>query len=246
MKLVQSLCLGLLLSFTPLIQAQEAVVPEAVKKALHIMFGEVDIQRLEIKQLPDIDLFEIVDTQGIEVFYISSSGRYLLQGNNIYDIKQQGLNITDTRKNTLRLTALKDAKKEDMIVFAPEKTKHVVNVFTDVDCFYCSKLHREMNKYNEAGIEIRYLGFPRAGLRSPTYKKMKNVWCAKDQHKAMTEAKEGMDVADADCATKIPEQYALGQQIGVNGTPALVLPNGELLPGYMPAERLLRYLEQPE
>jgi len=246
MKFVQSFALLLTLMVTPLVNAVDNP-PEAVTKALHIMFGDVDMQHLEIKQLPDLDLFEIVDTAKIDVFYISSNGRYLIQGNSIYDIQQQGLDITDNRKNALRLKALADVKDKDTIIFKPKtKPKHVVNVFTDVDCFYCSKLHREINDFNQAGIEIRYLGFPRAGLKSPTYRKMKNVWCAKDQKKAMTDAKAGLKVEKAECETKIPQQYKLGQQIGVTGTPALVLPNGELLPGYMPAKRLLRYLDQIE
>ena len=245
MKLMQYFGLSLLLLIAPMAQANTESVPEPIKKALNIMFGEIDLQRLAIKQIPEMDLYEIVDTSKIEVFYISSNGRYLLQGNSIYDIKQEGLNITDERKNTLRLKAMKDIQTKDMVIFKPEKeSKHIVNVFTDVDCFYCKKLHQEIDDYTDAGIEIRYLGFPRAGLKSPTYKEMTNVWCAKDRQKAMTDAKAGLSIENAECKNTIPEQYELGQQIGVTGTPALVLPSGELLPGYMPAKRLLRYLEE--
>ena len=78
-----------------------------------------------------------------------------------------------------------------MIVFEPETVKHTVTVFTDVDCAYCARLHRQMADYNELGIEIRYTAFPRAGIGSPTYDKMVSVWCAADQHTAMTDAKAG-------------------------------------------------------
>ena len=37
---------------------------------------------------------------------------------------------------------------------------------------------------------------------------------------------------------------ALGQLIGVRGTPALMLENGQMVPGYIPAERLSKFLEE--
>jgi thiol:disulfide interchange protein DsbC len=53
-----------------------------------------------------------------------------------------------------------------------------------------------------------------------------------------------MDIPSASCENPVDAQYELGKTIGVSGTPAIVLPSGEILPGYMPAERLIAYLQQ--
>ncbi|HCL3986751.1 TPA: thioredoxin fold domain-containing protein, partial [Pseudomonas aeruginosa] len=36
------------------------------------------------------------------------------------------------------------------------------------------------------------------------------------------------------------KQFQMGQMVGVQGTPAIVLANGQLLPGYQPAKQLAK------
>ena len=48
--------------------------------------------------------------------------------------------------------------------------------------------------------------------------------------------------AGAACQEPIAAQYQLGQKLGVNGTPAIIVDDGRLFPGYMPAEELAREL----
>jgi thiol:disulfide interchange protein DsbC len=216
-------------------------VPPAVKAALTELLGEVD--KMEVAASPIGGVFEVVVDSYI--FYVSQDGRYIIRGGDILDIKDNIKNLTEERRNGLRLKDLGQVKRDEMIVFAPKegKTKHVLTVFTDVDCFYCAKLHQEVPKLNEAGVEVHYLAFPRSGPGSPTHQKMVSVWCAKDRNQALTDAKSGKDVPPAQCENPVAQQFEVGRRLGVSGTPALVLPNGELLPGYAPAEKLLKYLE---
>ena len=134
-----------------------------------------------------------------------------------------------------------------MLVYSPPKgvkTKHVVTVFTDIDCGYCRKLHAEMPDYNKQGIEIRYLFYPRAGVGSESYKKAVKVWCSDDKHKAMDVSKAGNRVeARIDCENPVDEHMTLGGLVGVSGTPALVLEDGKVVPGYVPADRLSKVLD---
>ena len=120
------------------------------------------------------------------------------------------------------------------------KPEHTVTIFTDVDCGYCRKLHREMASYNDLGIRVRYLMFPRAGVNSESFNTAVSVWCADDQQTAMTRAKLGKSIEAKTCANPIAEQYSLGQQLGVRGTPSIILDNGEMVPGYVPAARLVQ------
>jgi thiol:disulfide interchange protein DsbC len=135
--------------------------------------------------------------------------------------------------------------KNKAIIFSPEgKTEHIISVFTDVDCPYCSMLHKEVPKLNKAGVEVRYLMYPRAGAGSATFKKSVSAWCSEDQKKAIGIAKEGGIVVAKNCDNPVQEQYDLGQSLGVTGTPTLILEDGRVLPGYLPAEQLLKILKE--
>ena len=60
----------------------------------------------------------------------------------------------------------------------------------------------------------------------------------------MTSAKRGEDPGSATCENPVADHYALGRNLGITGTPALVLDSGQVVPGYVPADRLLAALEE--
>jgi len=132
---------------------------------------------------------------------------------------------------------------DEQISFSPEKAEYNLLVFTDLDCGYCRKLHNQMEEYNEEGIAIHYLAFPRAGVGSESYDKFVSVWCADDQREALTLAKNGDDPEPQKCPNPIADQYELGREVGVTGTPALVTADGTLIPCYMPPKQLRQRLE---
>ncbi len=215
-------------------------IPIAVTEALK-KFAKTDISKIKLSSTPIPNLYEAMI--GSEVVYLSGDGNYLIMGE-IRDLST-GKNITDGKLAKLRLEAINSLNVRDMVVFAPENgTKHVVHVYTDVNCPYCSKLHLEVPALNKAGIEVRYLAFPRAGIGSDTYNKMVSVWCTKDKQQAMTDAKANIEIEKAECNNPVADQYNLGQSIGISGTPALILSDGELIPGFLPAVRLINYIEQ--
>lgn len=215
-------------------------VPSAVSETLKSLLNQ-DFQKASIAPAPIKGLYEVV--VGSEVLYVTADGAHLILGN-IVDAKTRE-NLTDNKRDTLRAKAIDSVSEKEMIVFAPEKdTKYTVNVFTDVDCGYCAKFHQEVAALNKAGVKIRYLAFPRAGIDSDTYKRMVSVWCSEDQQQAITDAKARRDVPAKECDSPVRKEYELGKSIGVSGTPALVLSDGELVPGYVPAAKLISYLQQ--
>jgi thiol:disulfide interchange protein DsbC len=121
----------------------------------------------------------------------------------------------------------------DMVVFGPEDAKYTVDVFTDIDCPYCVRLHNQMAEYNRLGIRIRYLAFPRAGISSSSYDKWVSVWCSDDRQTAMGDAKNGKRIPAKKCDSPVKQQFALGRAVGVRGTPSLILENGHMIPGYV-------------
>ncbi|MEM7054807.1 MAG: DsbC family protein [Pseudomonadota bacterium] len=178
---------------------------------------------------------------GSEVVYMTDDARFLVQGR-VLDLDTR-VDLTDQAKAELRREAIADIQHESLISFGPEDADHELMVFTDVDCGFCRKLHHEMDQYNEAGIRIHYLAFPRAGVGSETFNKMQSVWCAEDPNAAMDIAKDGDTPLPMSCDSPVMAQYELGQSLGVTGTPALVTHNGDLIPGYVPAADLRARLE---
>lgn len=179
-----------------------------------------------------------------DIVYVSNDAKYLLQGQ-IMDIDTR-VNITDHAKSGIRQGLLAGLKREEQISFEPEKSKYDLLVFTDIDCGYCRKLHNQMNEYNQEGIAIHYMAFPRAGVGSDSYDKFVSVWCAEDQKTALTLAKNGDDPVPQKCPNPIADQYELGREVGVTGTPALLTSDGTLIPGYMPPAQLRERLESLE
>jgi thiol:disulfide interchange protein DsbC len=211
--------------------------PEAVQKMLHSIFPEQSPD--EIHPAPLEGFYEV--TYGADTFYISADGRYMLQGD-LFDLKAQ-VNLTEKKRGQQRLALMQTVKKEDSIVFAPQgKTKYTVYVFTDIDCAYCRQLHKDIKRYNDLGIEIRYLAFPRTGIDTPSYYKAVSVWCAADRKAALTEAKAGRQPPPRKCDNPVEAEYSLGNKLGVNGTPTLVFSDGSLLPGYLNPTQLAQYL----
>jgi len=176
-----------------------------------------------------------------DIVYVSADGKYLLQGQ-IMEIDTR-VNLTDQAKSGIRQDLLTGLNEEEQITFAPEKANYDLLVFTDIDCGYCRKLHNQMDGYNEEGIAIHYMAFPRAGIGSESYDKFVSVWCADDQKSALTLAKNGADPEPEKCPNPVADQYQLGRELGVTGTPAIVTADGTLIPGYMPPAQLRQRLE---
>lgn len=179
-----------------------------------------------------------------DIVYVTSDANYLIQGQ-IMDMDSR-VNLTDQAKSSIRQSLLKDVDIDQLITFAPEApedAQYELTVFTDIDCGYCRKLHSQIEEYNKDGITIHYMAFPRSGIGSESYDKFVSVWCAADQKAALTLAKNGIDPEPMTCKNPIAGQYELGREIGVTGTPALVTPDGTLIPGYMPPDQLRARLE---
>lgn len=185
-------------------------------------------------------LYEVLTDRG--VYYVSKDGRFLVHGN-IYDLDNEMENVSEKSLVTLRKNRLKLFEKE-MIIYKAAEEKHVITVFTDTSCGYCQKLHSEMADYNKLGITVRYLAFPRGGIKSATYNNMVSIWCADDQKLAMDNAKKSREIAPKTCTNTVKEQYELGLFFGVNGTPAIILEDGSLKPGYLPAADLIQLLNK--
>lgn len=216
-----------------------AATPEqTIRQTLQALQSDLVVE--SVTSSPIAGLYQVQLNDGA-VLYVSGDGQYLVQGNLFKLSNGEATNLTAKVEGQAIAKKMNSVSVEDMVVFpvaAGVTPKTHITVFTDTDCGYCQKLHSEVPELNRRGIEVRYVAYPRQGIGSATYKTMENVWCAKDRRAAMSSAKAGKDIATANCKNPVAQQYELGQSIGVKGTPAIVLADGQMIPGYQPAPQL--------
>ena len=211
---------------------------EQVRNKITAMFP--DINREEVVPSPIKGMYAI--SKGTIVAYISADGRYLLQGD-IIDLQTQR-NVTEDSRTESRKLIMDKVAADNFITFSPKKVDYSVVVFTDIDCTYCRRLHRQIQEYLDQGIEVRYLLYPRNGPQTDSWKKAADVWCAKDRNTALTAAKMDQKFETRPCnSDSITTIFALGQDIGLRGTPAIVFADGTLVAGYLPAAQLRKSLD---
>ena len=209
---------------------------QRLEAGLSAMVGSpISIDRVE--ETPSNDLIEVAITDG-PVLYATRDGRFLLLNGDLLAVSETSVsNWTEQRRTKERVELISAVDIDDMIVFSPaEPAKGYINVFTDITCGYCRKLHLEMDDLNRRGVEVRYLAFPRGGLDSDGARKLATAWCSRNRESTLTSLKAGVEMPINDCAgNPIAEHYALGNRLGVRGTPAIVTSDGQLIPGYRPA-----------
>ena len=193
-------------------------------------------KNIEVKDSPVKGLKTAVTDQGI--LYVSENGQYVLQGK-MYELTNKG--PVDVAGKLL--AGQVNALKNEMIIYPAKNEKYVVTVFMDITCHYCHILHQQVKEYNDLGITVRYLAFPRAGMNE-TARQMEAIWTAKDPVFALNEAEKGNLPKELKTPNIVKKQYDLGVQLGVKGTPSIVTSTGEMLGGYLKPQDLLAVLQE--
>lgn len=181
--------------------------------------------------------------KGAIVAYVSGDGRYLLQGD-LIDLDEQ-VNLSELARSDSRRKVMDSISDDDVIAFSPTDVKYTVSVFTDIECSYCRRLHSQIQEYLAQGIEVRYLLYPRNGPASRSWNTSEEVWCSSDRQNALTMAKLDRKFQTGTCdASIVHDHYRMGQNVGLTGTPAIVLDDGTLIAGYVPPAQLRARLDQ--
>lgn len=227
----------LLLSGGPTVADTEAERITQVRQSLALLLPGILPDSIRATPIPD--LYEVV--VGTRLVYVTGDGRFLIEGE-IVDLEGQK-NLTAPRLKRITLDAVDAVGEQNMLIFEPpQRTRYTVTVFTDIDSAYSRKLHRALRQYTDRGIRIRYLFYPRAGVESDSFDKAVAVWCAADRYQAINRAMAGESLDGKNCANPVRDHWQLGERMGVSGAPVMLLENGDLLPGYVQAERLFEIL----
>ena len=184
----------------------------------------------DVHATPVPGLFEVL--HGTDAAYVSADGKYAIAGD-LYDL-HSNVDLTEHQRRAIRLRLLAAIPESQMVIFGPQDARHTVTVFTDVDCAYCRKFHSQIADYNRLGIRVRYVFYPRTGPNTESWTKAEEVWCSPNRQEALTRAKRGEVLNVKMCPnTPVAREYELGREFDLDGTPAIVLSDGEMLPGYL-------------
>jgi thiol:disulfide interchange protein DsbC len=207
---------------------------ESLKKAFTNRIPGLEIT--QVKETPIQGVFEVV--VGAQVVYTDVNARFIIEGD-LVDLATKR-NFTEESRAVIRKTKIEELGEKNMIVYTPETVSHTITVVTDIDCPYCRRLHGEMDEYMKSGVKVRYIFMPLKGQGD--YDTTVSVWCSDDKNLALDMAKSGSEVEKASCDNPIQRHLNLARQLGVRGTPAIILENGDMLPGYVPVKKLVQQL----
>ncbi|BBP75072.1 DsbC family protein [Pseudomonas gingeri NCPPB 3146 = LMG 5327] len=237
MRLTQIFAAAALVLASSLVLADDTA-EQAIRKSLDSLQLETPVE--SITASPLAGLYE-VKLKGSRVLYASADGQFVMQGY-LFQLKDgKPVNLTEKTERLGISKLINGIPVAETVVYpAIGETKSHITVFTDTTCPYCHKLHAEVPALNKMGIEVRYVAFPRQGLGSPGDEQLQAVWCSADKKTAMDQMVDGKEIKAAKCANPVSKQFALGQSIGVNGTPAIVLADGQVIPGYQPAAQVAK------
>ncbi len=215
-------------------------VPVADPRAALLKLLPAGSKLEDLRPSPIPGLYEYM--QGADISYLTADGKYFIDGN-VYDMGTRE-NLTEELRTRARSAMITAVPESQMVIFSPKNPQYTITVFTDVDCGFCRKLHSDMAELNRLGVRVRYMFYPRSGPNTESWKKAEAVWCSANRNEALTQAKLGakLDLTKT-CENPVAREYALGQNIGVRGTPAIVTERGDYLAGYMPPRELVQQLK---
>ncbi|EFK96358.1 Protein disulfide-isomerase [sediment metagenome] len=207
-----------------------------------------DVKILEIRPIPLKGLWEIaVESKGQKVItYVDFSKKYLISGA-LVDIKTKA-NLTQERFNEINKISKMDVSQiplDDAIIMGEKDAKLRVIVFTDPDCPYCEKLHQEIKKVIEKRKDIAFvIKMYTLPYHEGADVKAKAIICEKSLA-LLDDAFAKKQLPAPKCDTKaIEENIKLAEKLGIRGTPTLILPSGNIVPGYKDAESLIGLIDK--
>lgn len=212
-----------------------------ILKGLSTYFSGITEQ--DVTPMPFNGLYEVVlKDPRIDVVYISEDGRYLSQGE-VIDLRTRA-NLTQARLSGLAKEIMSTTTDAEKIIYKADNEQYVLNVFTDVDCPYCRKLHDDIDVLNELGVTMKYLAFPRSGVNTKSFYRSVAIWCADDKEQAMDKAMLQKGNPLVDCKNPIIDHLILAKKLNVTGTPFMFFENGDHIPGYVKPKELLKEIKR--
>jgi thiol:disulfide interchange protein DsbC len=214
--------------------ANEAVIRKAIVERMPNA-PKID----EVRASPMPGLWEI--RIGNEIRYTDPTGTYLIEGE-LIDLKAKK-NLTDERVAQLNRVDFAALPFKDAVVWKSGNGKRRIAVFADPNCGYCKRFEKSLQELKDVTVYTFLIPI----LGGDSADKTRAIWCAKDSTNAwlgwMLKG-EQPPKAPASCDDgAIERNLALSRRIHVNGTPAILLEDGNRIPGAVGAVELEKRLQ---
>lgn len=219
--------------------AESPASVDSVKKAFHTRFPAREVQ--SVAKTPVKGIYEVV-VKGKQIVYVDEKVNYIFVGD-LIDASQK-LSLTEKRMAELNKVDWKTLPFEYAFKDVRGNGKRQMAVFTDPDCPFCKRLEQESLK-DVTDVTIYTFLYPLTQLHPDAMNKAKKIWCSPDKPSTWTafmrdgKALTGTGTCDTSALDNI---QALGEQLGITGTPTLIFPNGQLVPGAISAEEIEQLL----
>ena len=208
----------------PAAAQSSAQTPTSIAERLQVLYPGTRLGAVNTTPWPGV--FEVV--MGANLAYVDASGQYFLFGH-LYDMTTQR-DLTVERKDTLARIDFAALPLADAVKEVRGTGTRTFAIFSDPDCPYCRRLEAEIK--NLSDVTLYTFLMPIASLHPEARSKAIAVWCAPDQveawHALMWDDKK---IPAQECAHPVDRNVALGERLGINGTPTLVAADGRVLPG---------------
>ncbi len=192
-----------------------------------------------VRETPVQGVYEVA--MGRNVAYTDASGRYMIFGH-LYDMREQK-DLTAQRLDEINKIDVSALPLADAIKTVKGDGSRKLYVFSDPDCPFCQRLEREtMPKLDN--VTIYTFLYPLEELHPDAKRKAETIWCAKDRAKAWDDFMKSGKLPDqvTRCDNPVERNIRLGGSLGINGTPTIIMGDGEMVPGFVPASELERRL----
>ena len=195
-----------------------------------------------INKSPVDGIYEVV--VGRKIFYATADGKYLFFGNLIDPVNKKS--ITEERTQQLSKIDPKLLPLDLAIKEVNGTGKRVLYVFSDPECPYCQMFEKQIAPMlTDTTIYTFLFPLPMHPQAKPDSQK---IWCSKDRAKVWIDWMRNKVAlpTDASCDTSALDKiYKIGTDlVQVEGTPTLILSNGQILPGAVPADQLLQQMDE--
>lgn len=226
-------------------QSFAEIASESQRQLFDEALAKLDVEIEEIAQSPIEGFFEVL-TNNQEKLFISADGEWVFF-DTLIDLRGDSYSVATVFDDAWRLEKIQYVRNiHPPITYTTQavQPKYSVVVFTDNSCGYCRMFHKEIDAFNERGIEVQYFLYPRGGTTVEAASQMASAYCSADPQMALSRLKNQQTIATAQCDDPVEEHYKLGRSIGVNATPGIVLPSGKLIFGFHEPDQLLSVLEE--
>ena len=234
-----------LLALAPSARAETGAVgeitPAALAARLQTRYPATHFGAVNTTPWPGV--FEVV--MGAKLVYVDAGGQYFLFGH-LFDMQAQH-DLTAERQEGLTRIDFSTLPLNDALKEVRGNGKRTLVIFSDPDCPYCRRLEATLKGLTD--VTLHTFLMPLATLHPEARGHAIAVWCAADRLQAWHTLMHGDELpapphAATPCRHPVDRNIALGERLGISGTPTLIASDGRMLPGAGTLPQIEAWLSQ--